>query len=158
VPMQALVNGNSRYLGEQFAVVIARGVGDYQRRSAFPPVNESAKALVVANPALDKQSAHAFPPLPQARREGASIAARVRLPVRLAEEEATMAALERCRPDAEVFHFAGHSFSNAGNGGLLLAPGGDGSLAAETLDGNRLAKQNWTRCRLAVLSACSSGA
>jgi CHAT domain-containing protein len=65
--------------------------------------------------------------------------------------------LERNRPGTELFHFAGHGFSNATNGGLLLAPEESGSDEAGVLDGKRLAHQDWSRCRLAVLSACSTG-
>ncbi|MBI3681957.1 MAG: CHAT domain-containing protein [Acidobacteria bacterium] len=157
IPMQALIDGDARYLGERFAIVIARGLVDYQHRSASPRVTASSRMLVVANPALDKQTARAFPPLAATMREAASVAARFPRPVMLAGKNATLAALERHRTEAEVFHFTGHGFSNAGNGGLLLAPGEEGAMGAESLDGRRLAGKNWTRCRLVVLSACSSG-
>jgi CHAT domain-containing protein len=61
------------------------------------------------------------------------------------------------RKAAELFHFAGHGFSNATNGGLLLAPEKSSSEGAGVLDGKRLEHQDWSGCRLAVLSACSTG-
>jgi len=65
--------------------------------------------------------------------------------------------MEQHRPDTELLHFSGHGFSNAGNGGLLLSPGELGADEAGVLDGNAMAQQDWSRCRLAVLSACSTG-
>ncbi len=157
IPMQALRDENSRYLGERFAIVVASGVADYQHRARSGTVDRNSRALVVANPALDKDMVRAFPPLPQSLREGRSVAARFRNAVVLAQKDATLRALERHRPESDLFHFAGHGFSNAGNGGLLLATEGNDSLRADVLNGNRLAGQDWRRCRLAVLSACSTG-
>ena len=68
-----------------------------------------------------------------------------------------MRAVEEYGPQADVLHFAGHGFSNAGNGGLLLSPEMAGADRAGILDGARLAQKDWSRCRLAVLSACSTG-
>jgi CHAT domain-containing protein/tetratricopeptide (TPR) repeat protein len=163
VPMQALLDENSRFLGERFAIGIASGLEDYRRRAATGPVLASGpvvaggKVLVVADPTLGPETSRAFPPLVQTMREGADIAARFRGAVLLTREQATLAALQQHGPHAELLHFAGHGFSNAGNGGLLLAPGEGGSAEAGVLDGKRLATENWSRCRLAVLSACSTG-
>jgi CHAT domain-containing protein len=157
IPIQALVDRDSRYLGERFAIVVASGLVDYQHRGTAAPVQANIKALVVASPILGKEAAKAFPPLGQTLREGGLVAARFSQSITLAQKEATLVALERHRPGVELLHFAGHGFSNAGNGGLLLAPGENGPFAAEVLDGRRLAGQDWAHCRLAVLSACTSG-
>jgi CHAT domain-containing protein/cytochrome c-type biogenesis protein CcmH/NrfG len=155
IPMQALMDENQRFLGDRFAITVAGGLADYQRRAGSKALNSSAKALIVADPSLAKETALAFPPLVQAAREGASLAARFRNPILLSGEKATLAAIEAHRPDADLFHFAGHGFSNAGNGGLLLSPGANTEVAV--LDGTSMAQQDWSRCRLAVLSACSTG-
>jgi CHAT domain-containing protein len=65
--------------------------------------------------------------------------------------------LERSRSKAELFHFAGHGFSNDGNGGLLLASAAEVPEGVDVLDSAKVAGQDWSRCRLAVLSACSTG-
>jgi CHAT domain-containing protein len=55
-----------------------------------------------------------------------------------------------------LFHFSGHGLSNSDDGALLLAPsrlGEEGSF----LTTYELANHSFSRCRLAVLSACSSG-
>jgi len=157
IPMQALMDEDFRYLGERFAITIAGGLADYQRRTAVSPVSGGVRALVVASPSLGDEAAKTFPPLAGTMGEGRSVAARFQNAVLLAGKAATLGAVERNRPDAGLFHFAGHGFSNAGNGGLLLSPDEGDSGGAGVLDGARMAQQDWSRCRLAVLSACSTG-
>jgi CHAT domain-containing protein len=158
IPMQALMDDKSRYLGERFSITFSGGVVDYVVRAGVGLGPARARtALVVAAPALGTQMSRTFPPLPQTLREGRSVAARFENSVLLTRVQATLRALEHNRPQAELFHFAGHGFSNATNGGLLLAPEENGSDEAGVLDGKRLEHQDWGRCRLAVLSACSTG-
>jgi CHAT domain-containing protein len=90
-------------------------------------------------------------------REGESVASRFPGAVFLTGWRATLDAVEQHRPATEVFHFAGHGFSNNGNGGLVLSPGKADAEEAGILDGIQMAQQDWKRCRLAVLSACSTG-
>jgi len=120
-------------------------------------VGRDTRALVIANPALSGDMARGFPPLPHAEAESQSVAKRFPSTLVLTGAEATIENLERQRARVELLHFAGHGFSNAGNGGLLLAAKEDGDLGADVLDARRLAGQDWTKCRLAVLSACSAG-
>ena len=156
VPIQALLDEHSVYIGERFGVTIAASVADYQQRAAYGPVNRDARALVIANPTLGEDMIRTFPPLAGTPREGRAVAERFNRNVLLTERKATIEAMEQYRPNAELLHFAGHGFSNAGNGGLLLSPG-EGSNGAGVLSGLRVSEQNWTGCRLAVLSACSAG-
>lgn len=161
IPLAALRDADSRYLGERFPITVATGVADYLRRKAAAPVTSASRALVVANPTLGTEMQRAFPPLPQAAREGHLVSGRFPQAVVLEGPGATMDALEHHRSGTEVLHFAGHGFSNSGNGGLLLAGvriAGEGSPPLpEVLEGRRLAGADWSRCRLAVLSACSAG-
>jgi CHAT domain-containing protein len=155
IPMQALKDENSRYLGERFPITFSGGVVDYLARAENGLAMR--KVLVVAGPNLGRQMSRTFPPLPQTLREGTSVAARFGGSLLLTQGQATLSALERNRSGMELFHFAGHGFSNAANGGLLLAPEEGGSEDAGVLDGKKLGRQDWSRCRLAVLSACSTG-
>jgi CHAT domain-containing protein/tetratricopeptide (TPR) repeat protein len=157
IPMQALTDENSGYLGEWLAVTASSGLADYQFRAAAGRVSAGAQALVVAGPNLGDEMTRAFPPLEGVVEESESIAARFQKHVLLKGDAATLGAIDRHRAGAELLHFAGHGFSNAGNGGLLLSPERGSSQAAGVLDGGTLSQQNWSRCRLAVLSACSAG-
>jgi CHAT domain-containing protein len=157
IPMQALMDENSRYLGERFAITVSNGLADYQNRKRVGPVNADLNALVVTNPALGEETAKTFPPLAGTMREGQSVAKRFRTSALVTGPGANLTAVEQHRPAAELFHFSGHGFSNGGNGGLLLSPDEKDSDGAGVLDGTRLANQDWSRCRLAVLAACSAG-
>ena len=158
IPMVALMDENFHYLGERFAITIASGLSDYERRKAARPVTAGVRAVIAADPTLGEEMTRSFPRLGATAREGQSVAARFPDHVLLHEAGVTLQALEQQVPKAELFHFAGHGFSNAGNGGLLLAPGAAWSEGADILDGNRLAQRDWSGCRLAVLAACSAGA
>ena len=157
IPMQALMDQSFHYLGERFPISIAGGLADYQRRESAGPVNAGLKALVVGSPKLGEKMSKTFPPLPGIMREARSVAERFSSAVLLVGEQPTLQAVEQHRAGTELFHFAGHGFSNAGNGGLLLSPSDSDAEGAGILDGPRMAQQDWTRCRLAVLSACSTG-
>jgi CHAT domain-containing protein len=155
--MEALVDESSRYLGDRFPIAVAGGVTDYQLRAAAGPVHDASRVLILAAPTLGSEMSRTFPPLKGADEEGRFIAAQFRRPVLLTGDQATLPAVDQHSAGVELFHFAGHGFSNAGNGGLLLSPDPGSSLEAGILDGNAMARQNWTGCRLAVLSACSAG-
>jgi CHAT domain-containing protein len=157
IPFQALVDEKSRYLGERFAIAVVGGLVDYLRRAEIGPVTLRDRALVVTNPILGAGLTSTFPPLAGTFGEGRSVASRFHSPMLLPGMEATIQAVEERSGQANVFHFAGHGFSNAGNGGLLLSPGETDTNGAGILDGTRMAQQNWRQCRLAVLAACSSG-
>jgi len=157
IPFQALLDENSRYLGERFAIAVVGGMADYLRRAEIGPVNRQDRALVVANPVLGAELTNTFPPLAGTLGEGQSVANRFRRPMLLSGKAATIQAVQERSAQANVFHFAGHGFSNAGNGGLLLSPAETDPNGAGILDGIRMAQQNWRQCRLAVLAACSSG-
>ena len=156
-PLQALIGPDFHYVGERFAVTVASSLADYQHRASAGPVKSSSRALVVADPGLGTEMTKAFPPLPGTMSEGRSVANRFHGSVLLSGREATLSGVEQHRATAEVFHFAGHGFSNAGNGGLLLSPGEGIDRGAGVLDGMAMAHQDWGRCRLVVLSACSAG-
>ncbi|HTS66125.1 MAG TPA: CHAT domain-containing protein [Candidatus Acidoferrales bacterium] len=157
IPVQALMDENFRYVGERFGISIGSGLADYQQRETAGPVTAGAKTLVVASPVLSEEATKTFPPLPGTMLEGQSIQKLFRNSVLLTGREATLDAVERFRPGTELFHFSGHGFSNGGNGGLLLSPDSNDSGGAGVLDSSTMASQDWTRCRLAVLSACSTG-
>jgi CHAT domain-containing protein len=155
IPFAALMDEHA-FVGDRFAIVIASSAGDYLRRSRASTVRTATRALVVADPALGSSATRAFPPLRHAAAEGRAVAARFPASRILAGPEATSQSIGRYRRGVELLHFAGHGFSHAGNGGLLLAPG-PGESVPEVLDGKKLAGQDWSRCRLALLSACSAG-
>jgi CHAT domain-containing protein len=53
-------------------------------------------------------------------------------------------------------HFAGHGYVSPGNVALMLAPAADSHADYELVHAEDLARQDWSGCRLAVLSACAA--
>ncbi|MEZ5352256.1 MAG: CHAT domain-containing tetratricopeptide repeat protein [Bryobacteraceae bacterium] len=157
VVFPALIDEQGRYVSDRFATVVASSVSDYGRRVRSLDGDGKGRSLVVANPALGAGATRSFPPLVQAEREGRSVVARLKRATLLEGPRATVAELASEIRDARLLHFAGHGISNAGNGGLVFAPPPGSALPYEVLGGPRLAAQDWSRCRLVVLSACSAG-
>jgi CHAT domain-containing protein len=150
VPFQAFTDPAGGYFGAQhpiaFSLGLARGVPDRE----IPSWDERARALVVGSPALAPELNSTFPPLPDALREARKVAELFPRSLLLSGSAATPEAILKELPKAQVFHFAGHALAGE-DSGLLLA-GSEGPLQARRIEEMPLAG-----CRLAVLSACSTG-
>lgn len=162
IPMQALVDANGEYLGAKFAIAIFPGTSYLRRLRAMRPITSEDRVLVVGSPALSGNWASSFRPLPEATDEAREIAAKFKNVRLLTGRRASSDAVERELPGVAVFHYAGHSISNAERVGLLLAADGsraEGSalrdgppvLEASSFDNSRVG-----RCVLAVFSACAT--
>jgi CHAT domain-containing protein len=75
----------------------------------------------------------------------------------LSGTESTLEALDNEGPHAAIFHFAGRGVATDTDAGLLLASATEGE-AGRMLKSSQVLSQDWSRCALVVLSACSTGA
>ena len=157
LPLQALIDPAGNYLGERFPIVISKGLEAYRKRSRLQPLTSRSPALVLANPVLGDELAKVFPPLEDAAREAQDIAGLFSGAKFITGKDGTLEALEANRQGAEIFHFAGHSVASEGDAGLLLAPSGEADLEGRLLKSSTVRGQDWSRCALVVLSACSTG-
>ncbi len=157
LPLQALMDPAGNYLGERFPIVISKGLEAYRERGRLPPITSRSDAVMIANPVLGDELAKVFPPLEDAAREAQDVAGLFTTARFITGEQGTLEALESARAGAEVFHFAGHSVASEGDAGLLLAPSGEADLGGRLLKSSTLQGQDWSRCSLVVLSACSTG-
>ena len=110
------------------------------------PLQESRALLIAPVPARTESA----PALPDAREEVKWIATRFRRPTVLLGQDVTEENVKRDVRASELFHFAGHSMIRAGQS-VLAVPAVNGDLVALNLQCADL-----KRCRLAVLSACST--
>jgi CHAT domain-containing protein/tetratricopeptide (TPR) repeat protein len=154
VPVQALISPDGRYLGDRFSVMVSSGYAG--ARKTPPP--DITHVLVVANPTLSTTAAARFPSLPDSLKEAETIRANFPGTTILKERDATVASLAASLPNAEIFHFAGHGYSDSDNGALLFAPRDPKISDYELLRSADLLRQDWSRCRLVVLSACAAAA
>lgn len=156
IPFEALVEPDGQYLSASHAMVYSAGFRRWARAFTGADPWTGSKALIVTAPRVRGKLARQFPPLADARYEGEMVANTFAGSTVLAGQEATVPAITARLDQTELFHFCGHGISNSDDGALLLAPtdaGEEGALlTAASLSGQKL-----ERCRLAVLSACSSG-
>ncbi len=160
IPLQALVDGDDKYLGDRFAVVFSPGLGYARLLRRKTNVRSSDRALAIGAPALGGEWQSMFSPLPEADAEARAVAASFRSATLLTGGQATLPEVLHDLPETQIFHFAGHAMAEGKRTGLVLAdadgprsgdPEGAGVLAATELNA-----QNLRECRLAVLSACST--
>jgi CHAT domain-containing protein len=95
------------------------------------------------------------PPLPDAMREATSVAELLHAPNLLVGDQATANHLATALSSATILHFAGHARQTPDGTELMLAasPGEE----RPWLDASFLRRHPPRQCRLAVLSACSTG-
>jgi CHAT domain-containing protein len=108
---------------------------------------------VVDNPKLGTPALGEFPLLPEWGQEADFVMTTFPSHERLSGDAATLPAVISALPNAEVFYFGGHGVSESENGGILLAP--ESGAGSAILDASRL-EPAIKRCRLAILSACST--
>lgn len=153
IPVQALISRDEQYLGDRFSVLVSSGYTTKPQAAALSP---NAKALVIANPLLAGEGAARFPNLPESLKEAEVLRTTFSANSVLEGPNATIRALEGLLPAVDVVHFAGHGYSNSDGGALLFARSDSKGPGYEMLRSAELRHQDWSRCRLAVLSACAS--
>jgi CHAT domain-containing protein/anti-sigma factor RsiW len=152
LPVQALISREGDYLGDRFSILIAAGRPGAPRTAP----GADAKVLVIANPAIAGASASRFPPLPDTLREAEAIRASFAATTLIEGREASIDSLARQLPNTDIVHFAGHGDSDSGNGALLFAPRDPSSADYQALRAVGIRGMDWSRCALAVLSACAA--
>jgi CHAT domain-containing protein/Flp pilus assembly protein TadD len=157
IPFSLLSGSSVLSPGTGNATALISGLLAAKRDPAEKPLSSSSRALIVSVSSGLAPGGDRLPALPLAQREGAQLAARIRNPVVLLDGAASSEAVARESAGIEIFHFAGHGWSDGGNGALILSPDSD-TNSPRWLASAQVASQNWSHCRLAVLSACFSGA
>ncbi len=148
IPLDALMDGQNRYLGERGPMMSSLGI--YYRQEFRPsgPITAGNRALVVAAATSNAAFYSSIPPLPDAMAEGEMVAHDFDTAHLLTGNDATTGAVLSQLPNVSVFHFAGHANSSQPRSGLLLS---NAWLNASLLKGTSLSQM-----QLAVFSACDT--
>ncbi|HZD94247.1 MAG TPA: CHAT domain-containing protein, partial [Candidatus Sulfotelmatobacter sp.] len=148
IPLDALIDGNSDYLGSQYTISIAlnQRANDAARENFS--IASAFQALIVAAPAAP--NGPPAPP-PGALAEATHVAAHFTHPVLLMGRDAGTAQVAQQLARTDLFHFAGHAGYTRNGAALLLA---DGVLQQKStiFPGTR----HLHRLQLAVFSACAT--
>jgi CHAT domain-containing protein len=150
VPFAALPSRSERFFGVDHSLTLSLGMRLNGTRDG---VTARSRAVVIGAPALKADWAQSFPPLPEAAREARTVAGLFSNATLLLGADANLQAIREKLADVEVFHFAGHALSDGSAGALLVAD----PLGAASLNSGEIEKMRLRQCRLAVLSACSTG-
>lgn len=155
IPFGALTDGSGRYLTERKTILLGGSLSQIEKR--YEPIAPiaSMNALIVSTPNAALFSGAHLPFLGSADQEAHEVYAHFQQAKLLSGSASTVAAVQANAAPVDLFHFAGHGWTNAGNGGLLLAGPSGQALAQFTASDVRPA--DWSRCSLAVLSACMTG-
>jgi tetratricopeptide (TPR) repeat protein len=115
------------------------------------PAGLTGSGLILLAGAAVVRPGITLPPLPELDVEARYVAGQE--PVRVLSGPSIAAeSLGAVAPTVSWLHFAGHGYSNAGNGALFTS-----GSAGLPLIASQIVKMNWTHCDLAVLSACWAG-
>ena len=147
IPFTALTDDSGKYLAESWVIAQAPDIEEN--------ITRNSAAVVVVAPFAVEPGRGPLPVLKSAAAEGQEVASRFARPVVLDENAPADETLAALAPKAELFHFSGHGWSGGGNGALLL-PSPE-TADSRFLTSRSLASQDWSRCSLAVLSACLTG-
>jgi CHAT domain-containing protein/cytochrome c-type biogenesis protein CcmH/NrfG len=152
VPFQALKGQTGEYLGDRFLIIESPGLGYSKLLRSDRLVSSKSMILAVGNPLLN--ASDGLPSLANADREAHDISAKFTRYHLLTGSEATITNVLAWLPQAEVFHFAGHTLAQGRETGLLLASSATGKTAL--LEPDQMRPQQMKQLKLAVLSACDT--
>jgi len=142
VPFALLTGDDGRPLGETHAVMhCIRRAGSEQQH-----ITPASKALMIAEPESAAGAGPASASLSDAIAEARAAAGQFTDHRLLESGQANPAGVRAIASGIEIFHFAGHGFSQGGEGALGLRDSLFGASEISAID--------WRACRLAVLSAC----
>jgi CHAT domain-containing protein len=151
-PFQALMDSNSRFLIERFAIMFSYGHFFQFLPHPPPAIDISLEALVVASTA----NFPGQPSTPYIEAEADMVAKIFPKHIELVGSRASVASLRAEASKAEVIHYVGHAVSDIEQEGLVLRTSGSDSTPI-LWRSDEVSKIVVRRCRLAVLSACSTG-
>jgi len=146
IPWAALTDEHGRFAVETWPFAMGRA-------AAGPAKMPRVVAISAAAPG---SADGRFPPLETAAEEAREVAAESHGGEIVSSAAEIRAAMARAPKQGAILHFAGHGWSNAGDGGLVL-PAAEPGAGPEFLGANQIARMDWRGCPLVVLSACMTG-
>jgi CHAT domain-containing protein/cytochrome c-type biogenesis protein CcmH/NrfG len=154
VPFQALKTTTGEYLGDRLRIIESPGLGYARRLRKDGEVSKNSSILAVGDPLLNTLADKRLRPLPDADKEAHEISRQFPRRSLLTGADATIDNVLASLPQAQVFHFAGHSITEGRESGLLLASRkGDRSVLLGATD---LHADVTANLKLAILSACDT--
>jgi CHAT domain-containing protein len=155
MPYEAFWDGR-HYLASSYQIVLEPGAELGSERKVGPSLSADSHALVVGSTATIVSDDTSLLPAPEVVREAKSVAQRFPNADLLIGAAATRSSVEALLPKAELFHYVGHALADARHEGLLLFSSRK-EHRSEIWSASNAKTNLFRNCRLAVLSACSTG-
>jgi CHAT domain-containing protein len=155
IPFQALTSPTGEYLTDRFLIIESPGYGYSKLLRSDRDVSPNSIILAVGNPLLNSPEGVHLRALPDADAEAHYVSMMFAHPHLLTARQATITNVLHWLPQAEVFHFAGHSLSQGSEPGLLLTSTGTDKTVL--LGRSQLRPRCMEKLKLAILSACDTG-
>lgn len=157
VPFASLIDGDGRFLIQQFAISYSPSATIFvsaSKKGASFDGRIPGRLLAIGDPAFDRAEYPGLPSLDAARTEARKIASMSEDSLVMTGEDATKENFLKSISDAGTVHFAGHYLPDPevpAHSKLILARSG-GDLQMSEIAGKKFANLN-----LVVLSACETG-
>ncbi|WP_446745639.1 CHAT domain-containing protein [Silvibacterium acidisoli] len=159
LPVAALPLADGEYAGQEVALSSVRSLlaASHLHASAASEAQLRASSALVVGASLP--DAREAVPLPEAKVEALSVAAYLDHPTVLTGLNATARSMESAMPGTWLIHYAGHTVSSSGHTRLMLArdQSRDDAEARRIRDIGLFHQAALSKCRIVVLSACSTG-
>lgn len=157
MPFEAFWDGR-HYLVSSYQIILEPGAVLRSERKVGLSLSADSHALVVGSTATIVSDDTSLLPAPEVVHEAKSVAQKFPNADLLIEAEATRSRMEALLPKAELFHYVGHAVADARHEGLLLSGSTKEHRSEIWSAPPYAAKKNlFRKCRLAVLSSCSTG-
>lgn len=156
IPMEALLDSQSLYLGETRAISTSPGLYYTRKPNPGPRLSPDSLGLLVAVPSSANDAGKGLIPLSNAIQEVETVAKHFRN-VRLLEGDiATPYEVKRNLADVVFFHFAGHGLASPDAAGLVLADDPKSENNIGLLNARNIDPKQLRAAQLVVLSACTT--
>jgi CHAT domain-containing protein len=155
ISFQALSAPDGRYFGEDHVISMSSGMLDSEHHGARRAFTTHTRALFVGSTAtpLDVSGLPPINPAEEVRTSSAMFSR----PRVLLGRASSAPQIQQALPDSEIVHFAGHALATSRSEGIAVFASPDTGSDVVLWNAGHVPPKSFDRCRLVVLSACSTG-
>jgi CHAT domain-containing protein len=155
ISFQALSAPDGKYFGQDHVISVSSGMLDSEKAGADRGFSTHTRVLFVGSTATPADVS-GLPPVNPSE-EVRTSAAMFSQPKVLLGRASSPPRIEQALPNSEIVHFAGHALATARSEGLAIFASPDAGSDVVLWNAGHVPPRSFDRCRLVVLSACSTG-
>jgi CHAT domain-containing protein len=155
ISFQALSAPDGKYFGEDHVISMSSGMLDSEHHGARRAFTTRTRTLFVGSTATPPDVS-GLPPINPAE-EVRAASAMFSKPRVLLGRASSAPRIQQALPDSEIVHFAGHALATSRSEGIAIFASPDAGSDVVLWNAGHVPPKSFDRCRLVVLSACSTG-